>query len=318
MRIIFMGTPEFGVPTFNRLLELGHEIVACYSQPPRPAGRGQREKKSPVQVAAEAAKVPVFTPQSLRNEDAQKQFLTHGADLAIVVAYGLILPKAILDAPKYGCLNLHGSALPRWRGAAPIQRAIMAGDKSTAIQVMAMEEGLDTGAICASAPIEISADMNAGQLHDEMMRLGANLMGQTLVDLEQGNLRFTRQSDEGVTYAKKIEKSELQINWDKSAQDLHNLIRGLSPFPGMWSEFSIKGKSVRVKILEAEIVKDDASGFQNTTGKPGEILNQDLTISCAEGALRVKKVQKAGKGPMDTALFLRGAGDLAGQILTDK
>lgn len=318
MRIIFMGTPEFGVPTFNRLRELGHEIVACYSQPPRPAGRGQREKKSPVHLAAEAADVPVLTPKSLRNEDVQNQFLAHGADLAIVVAYGLILPKAILDAPKYGCLNLHGSALPRWRGAAPIQRAIMAGDKSTAIQVMAMEEGLDTGAICALIPVEISADMNAGQLHDQMMELGANLMGQALVDLEQGNLRFTRQSDEGVTYAKKIEKSELQINWNKSAQGLHNSIRGLSPFPGMWSVFTIKGKLVRVKILEAEIVENDASGSQIKTGKSGEILNQDLVISCAEGALRVKKVQKAGKGPMDTAEFMRGAGDLVGQILTDK
>lgn len=318
MRIIFMGTPEFGVPTFNRLRELGHEIVACYSQPPRPAGRGQREKKSPVHVAAEAVDVPVFTPKSLRDESAQKQFSSHGTDLAIVVAYGLILPKAILDAPRYGCLNLHGSALPRWRGAAPIQRATMAGDKTTAIQVMAMEEGLDTGAICASAPIQISEDMNAGQLHDQMMELGANLMGQALMDLEQGNLRFTRQNEGGVTYAKKIEKSELQINWNMPASHLHNLIRGLSPFPGMWSGFVLKGKQVRVKILEAEFFDSDTFGSQIASAKPGEILSQDLVISCSEGALRVKKVQRAGKGPMETMEFMRGAGDLVGQILTDK
>ncbi len=307
MRIIFMGTPEFGVPTFEKILADGHEIVACYTQPPRPAGRGQKDKKSPVHLAAEAANVPVFYPTGLKSEEALSQFKSHNADLAIVVAYGLILPKAILDAPKYGCLNLHGSALPRWRGAAPIQRAIMAGDKTTAIQVMAMETGLDTGAICASVAIEISPPMTAGDLHDQMMGLGANLMGKTLDDLAQGNLRFTPQSQEGVTYAKKIEKSEAAIDWSLSANEVLNIIHGLSPFPGSWSNFEIKGKTVRVKILRAEIC--------DGAGSVGQICDDQLAVACGQGAIKITQVQRAGKGPMSAEEFLRGAGTLKGQIL---
>lgn len=310
MRIVFMGTPEFGVPTFNKILEQGHEIVACYSQPPRPAGRGQKLQKSPVHLVADAHGVPVFTPTSLKSVEQQALFDQHNADLAIVVAYGLILPRLVLDAPKYGCLNLHGSALPRWRGAAPIQRAIMAGDNQTAIQVMAMEEGLDTGAVCGSTTIDITPDMTAGELHDHMMALGADLMGETLVALEQGDLRFTPQSEEGVTYAKKIQKSEAYIDWTRPASEVHNLIRGLCPFPGAWSNFKIKGKALRVKVLRTQIVQG--------SGSPGTILSDELTIACGTGALKVTKVQRAGKGPMSATDFIRGAGSLKGQVLVNE
>ena len=310
MRIIFMGTPEFGVPTFEKLLADGHEIIACYTQPPRPAGRGQQDKKSPIHLAAEAANVPVFYPVSLKDEEEQAIFASHNVDLAIVVAYGLILPKIILDAPKYGCLNLHGSALPRWRGAAPIQRAIMAGDKQTAIQIMAMETGLDTGAVCADKTIEITPNMTAGDLHDEMMQTGALLMGETLNALEQGNLRFTPQSEEGVTYAKKIEKSEAAINWQLPAREVLNIIHGLSPFPGAWSNFEIKGKQARVKILRAELIQHN--------GKAGEILDNELIIACVEGALKIIQVQRAGKGVMSAQEFMRGSGSLIGQVLASE
>lgn len=307
MRIIFMGTPDFGVPTFDQILADGHEIVACYTQPPRPAGRGQNDKKSPVQIAAETAGVPVYFPTSLKSDEARAQFESHKAELAIVVAYGLILPKEILDAPKYGCLNLHGSALPRWRGAAPIQRAIMAGDKATAIQVMAMETGLDTGAVCASEIIEISSSMTAGDLHDKMMGLGAELMSKTLSDLEQGNLRFAPQNQEGVIYAKKIEKSEAAIDWSLSAKEVLNNIHGLSPFPGSWSNFQIKGKTVRVKILRAQLC--------DGTGLCGTILADDLVVACGQGAIKILEAQRAGKGPMNGADFARGSGTLTGQTL---
>lgn len=302
-----MGTPDFGVPTFDQILADGHEIVACYTQPPRPAGRGQNDKKSPVQIAAETAGVPVYFPTSLKSDEARAQFESHKAELAIVVAYGLILPKEILDAPKYGCLNLHGSALPRWRGAAPIQRAIMAGDKATAIQVMAMETGLDTGAVCASEIIEISSSMTAGDLHDKMMGLGAELMSKTLSDLEQGNLRFAPQNQEGVIYAKKIEKSEAAIDWSLSAKEVLNNIHGLSPFPGSWSNFQIKGKTVRVKILRAQLC--------DGTGLCGTILADDLVVACGQGAIKILEAQRAGKGPMNGADFARGSGTLTGQTL---
>ncbi len=307
MRIIFMGTPEFGIPTFEQLLSDGHEIVACYTQPPRPAGRGKQDRKSPVHLAALSADVPVFFPESLKSEHEQVRFADHNADLAIVVAYGLLLPKLVLDAPKYGCLNLHGSALPRWRGAAPIQRAIMAGDTQTAIQVMAMETGLDTGAVCASTPIAITPDMTSGDLHDKMMHLGAVMMGKTLSTLEQGNLRFTPQSEEGVTYAKKIEKSEAAINWTLPASQLLPLIHGLSPFPGAWCNFPIKGNQVRVKILRAQLAKG--------SGTAGQILSQDLVVACGKNAIKIIEVQRAGKAPMSVSDFARGAGDMTGQQL---
>ncbi len=309
MRIVFMGTPDFAVPTFSRLLADGHEILACYTRAPQPAGRGQKERKSPVHQLARKAGVPVFTPASLRDEAVQDQFRAHGAQLGVVVAYGLILPRPVLDAPDYGCLNLHGSALPRWRGAAPIQRAIMAGDEKTAVQVMAMDAGLDTGPVCASEEIVIGPQMTAGQLHDRMKEIGADLMGRTLGALERGELRFTPQSEQGVTYAAKIEKEETRIDWKQPAGLVHNLVRGLSPFPGAWSEFDIRGKPVRIKILHSEVVP--------ASGAPGKILHEEgLVIACGQNAIRVLQVQRAGKGAMGTQEFLRGAGNLGGQMLS--
>ncbi len=306
MRVIFMGTPDFSVPTFNRIVERGHDIVACYTKAPRAAGRGQRQRESPVHLAAEAAGVPVFTPKNLKDE--QKLFASHRADIGIVVAYGLILPKAALDAPVHGCLNLHGSCLPRWRGAAPIQRAIMAGDETTAVQVMQMDEGLDTGAVGLSTEIVIDAQMSAGELHDKMMELGADLMVKALDKLERGELRFTPQSEEGATYARKIDKAEAHINWNLPAEQVHNLVRGLSPFPGAWCQMELNGAPVRVKILRSMVAEGQ--------GAPGEILDDNLRIACAEGAIQVLKVQRQGKGVMEAADFLRGAGSLEGQVLT--
>ena len=308
MRVIFMGTPDFSVPTFKRIVERGHEIVACYTKAPRAAGRGQQEKKSPVHLAAEAANVPVFTPKSLKGEEQKKLFASHRADVGVVVAYGLILPKPVLDAPVHGCLNLHGSRLPRWRGAAPIQRAIMAGDKSTAVQVMQMDEGLDTGAVGLSTEIAINTQMNAGELHDKMMELGADLMAKALEKIEQGELRFTPQPQEGATYARKIDKAEAHINWNLPAEQVHNLVRGLSPFPGAWCQMALNGAPVRVKLLCSTIVKGQ--------GTPGEILDGNLRIACAEGAIQVLQVQRQGRAAMDVEDFLRGTGSLRGQVLT--
>ncbi|VAW14154.1 Methionyl-tRNA formyltransferase [hydrothermal vent metagenome] len=307
MRVIFMGTPSFSVPSLLQIISLGHQIVACYTRAPKKAGRGQKEKKSPVHLAAEAANIAVFTPKSLKGATEQAEFAAHQADVAIVVAYGLLLPKPVLDAPKHGCLNLHGSLLPRWRGAAPIQRAIMAGDKTSGVMVMKMDEGLDTGPVALMEKIAISSQMNAGELHDKMMVLGADLIGRALGALERNSLRFVPQSDKGITYAKKIEKSEARINWGCPADQVHNLIRALSPFPGAWCEIEIKGKPVRVKILGSELVEASA--------EPGKIIGDDLTIACSSGAVRLKQVQRAGKGKMDIGEFLRGSGPLAGQIL---
>ena len=313
MRIVFMGTPDFSVPTFEALLQAGHQIVACYTKAPRPAGRGQQEKKSPVHMAAEAAGIPVFTPKSLKGAKEQELFVSHGADVAVVVAYGLILPKPVLDAPVHNCLNLHGSRLPRWRGAAPIQRAIMAGDRQSAVQVMAMEEGLDTGPIALSADIEIDGQMNAGELHDEMMTRGAALMVQALDQLENGELVFTPQSEQGATYASKILKSETRIDWRRSANEVHDLVRGLSPFPGAWCLVEVKGKPVRLKILRTELAED--AGGTMAPGPAGQIIDDNFTIACGSGALRILQLQRAGKGVMSTEAFLLGAGSLHGQIL---
>ncbi len=311
MRVIFMGTPHFAVPALQAIIANGHDVVACYTQPARPAGRGQNEKPGPVQLAAMDEKIEVFTPTSLKNPVEQIRFASHKADVAIVVAYGLLLPLPILQAPKFGCLNLHGSKLPRWRGAAPIQRAIMAGDKISAVQIMQMDEGLDTGNIALSAPIDIGPDTSAGELHDEMMMLGADLIIKALKKLESGQLQLVAQSADGVTYAKKIAKSEASINWKQSNIKLHNLVRGLSPFPGAWSKFQIKGKPVRVKILQAKPI--------DLFGKPGEILREEtklkLSIACGQGALEVLRVQRAGGAPMSASDFIRGTGDLSGQIL---
>lgn len=303
-----MGTPDFSVPTLTELVARGHEIVAVYTQPPRPAGRGQDLRKSPVHVAAEGFGIPVFTPKNFKAEEDRLAFAAHSADVGIVVAYGLLLPKAILDAPKLGCLNLHGSLLPRWRGAAPIQRAVMAGDKLTGVMVMQMDEGLDTGDVGLAETIAISPDMTAGELHDEMMRRGADVMGRALAALERGALTFTPQAEVGATYAKKIDKAEARIDWAQPAEVVHNLIRGLSPFPGAWFQIELGGKLVRVKVLRAALAAGHSA--------PGTVLDDVLTIACGSGAIQLKTVQREGKGAMDAADFLRGTGDLKGTVLT--
>lgn len=301
MKIVFMGTPEFAVPTLTEIVSSGHDVVAVYTRAPKPAGRGQAERKSPVHQAAENFGIPIFTPRSLKQAPEQEVFASLDADLAVVVAYGLILPKPILEAPRLGCLNLHGSLLPRWRGAAPIQRAVMAGDARTGIMVMQMDEGLDTGAVGLIEEMPIGPDMTSGELHDKMMLVGADLMGRALAALERGSLHFTPQPEAGVTYASKIDKAEARIDWTKPASAVHNLIRGLSPFPGAWFELELNGTSTRIKALRSTLVAGQ--------GAPGTIL-PELTIACGAGAVRLTAVQREGKGAMDAATFLRGAGAL--------
>lgn len=306
MRVVFMGTPEFSVPTLTEIVSAGHEVVAVYTRAPKPAGRGQEDRKSPVHEAAEAFGIPVFTPRSLKGEAEQAQFGALGAEVAVVVAYGLILPRPILEAPQLGCLNLHGSLLPRWRGAAPIQRAIMAGDTQTGIVVMQMDEGLDTGAMGPTEIIPIAPDMTAGDLHDQMMRVGADLMGRALAALARGSLDFTPQPDTGATYAAKIEKPEARLDFARPAAEVHNHIRGLSPFPGAWFELQLGGKSVRVKALRSTLAEG--------SGAPGTLLVDGLTIACGAGAVRLVQVQREGRGAMDAATFLRGAGPLPAHV----
>jgi methionyl-tRNA formyltransferase len=301
LRVVFMGTPDFSVPTLMEIVGQGHDVVACYSQPPRPAGRGMDLKKSPVHEAAESFGIPVLTPLSLRNTEEQEAFAALDADVAVVVAYGLLLPKPVLDAPRYGCLNLHASMLPRWRGAAPINRAIMAGDKETAVQVMRMEEGLDTGPVCMSETLPISENMTAGDLHDRLSSLGGDLMVRALAALSRGALGEQAQAEEGVTYAAKLSKQETRIDWTKPAGEVHNHIRGLSPFPGAWCEMPLGGKPERVKILRSALAEG--------AGIPGTVLltGDAPVIACGTGAVRLDQMQRAGKKPMSGADFLRGA-----------
>ena len=301
-----MGTPDFAVPTLTDIVSAGHEVVAVYTRAPKPAGRGQAERKSPVHEAAEGFGIPVMTPKSLRNEAEQIAFAAFDADVAVIVAYGLILPKPILEAPRLGCLNLHGSLLPRWRGAAPIQRAVLAGDARTGVMVMQMDEGLDTGPVALIDEMPIGPDMTTGELHDKMMLVGADLMGRALAALERGSLTFTPQTEDGATYAKKIEKAESRIDWSKPASEVHNLIRGMSPFPGAWFELELGGQVSRVKAIRSTI----GAG----TGAPGTLL-PDLTIACGEGAVRLLTVQREGKAAMDAATFVRGAGPLPERAL---
>jgi len=302
LRIIFMGTPEFSVPTLAEILGAGHDVVAAYSQPPRKAGRGMDEKKSPVHDYAEAAGLPVLTPTSLKTAEAQATFANHQADVAVVVAYGLILPRPVLDAPSYGCLNLHASKLPRWRGAAPIQRAIMAGDIETAAMVMRMEEGLDTGPICLGELVPIGANMTAGELHDQLAHSGASLMVRALAALERGSLDETPQSQDGITYAAKIDKAESKIDFSRPADEVHNHIRGLSPFPGAWFETSAGGKKERIRVLRSEIV----GSARSERTSPAELLDDNLTVACGSGAVRLVQLQRAGKKPMMADELLRG------------
>jgi methionyl-tRNA formyltransferase len=293
-----MGTPNFAVPTLSDILAAGHDVVGVYTQPPRAAGRGMQARRSPVHVFAEQQGLPVSTPMSLKSEDEQAAFAALRADVAVVVAYGLILPAPVLEAPAYGCLNLHGSALPRWRGAAPIQRAIMAGDSETAATVMRMDEGLDTGSVCLAEPIAIDAGMTAGDLHDRMAILGGDLMVRALAALQRGSLTCAPQPDDGVTYAKKIDKAESRIDFRQPAQNVHNLIRGLSPMPGAWFELTLGKRTERVKVLRTTV---SAQG-----GVAGTLLDDELLVACGSGSVRLIEVQRAGKTPMSAQEFLRG------------
>ncbi|BAV49285.1 methionyl-tRNA formyltransferase [Mesorhizobium loti] len=306
LRVIFMGTPEFSVPTLRAIAEAGHEISAVYTQPPRAAGRrGLELTPSPVQREAERLGIEARTPTSLKGEAEQAAFGTLQADIAVVVAYGLLLPKAVLDAPRFGCINGHASLLPRWRGAAPIQRAIMAGDLESGMMVMRMEEGLDTGPVGLLEKCAIEPDMTAGDLHDRLMRVGAALMVEALARLEENTLTFTAQAAEGVTYARKIDKSETRVDWTRPAAEVHNNLRGLSPFPGAWSEIDIGGRMERLKLLRSTL--SDGLSPSDDFGESGGILDDRLTVACGTGAIRLVEVQRAGGKPAAASEFLRGA-----------
>jgi methionyl-tRNA formyltransferase len=296
LRLVFMGTPDFAVPTLVELVGGGHEVIAVYTRAPQPAGRrGLELTPTPIAREAERFGIPVFTPKTLRDAVAAEAMRAHGADAAVVVAYGLILPKAILDAFPLGCFNLHASLLPRWRGAAPIHRAVMAGDRETGVTVMKMEEGLDTGPVAMERRAPIGADATTGDLHDELARLGASLMLVALGALERASLQLTPQAAEGVTYADKIDKGETRIDWRKPWQEVHNHCRGLSPLPGAWCELAGAG---RVRVLRT------TKGIGE--GPPGRVLDDKLTIACGSGAVRILQLQRAGGKPMTAEEFLRG------------
>jgi methionyl-tRNA formyltransferase len=294
LRLIFMGTPDFAVPTLAAIADAGHEIAAVYTRAPKPAGRGMALQITPVAREAERRGIAVLTPTTLKTPEAQEIFRAHRAEAAVVIAYGLLLPKAILDAVPHGCFNIHASLLPRWRGAAPINRAIMAGDAESGVMVMRMEEGLDTGPVAMTARVAIGADMTAGDLHDELSTQGAKLIVPALEKLAQGALTLTPQASDGVTYAAKIDKSETRIDWQKPWREVHNHIRGLSPFPGAWCEFS----GQRLRILRT--TRGEGSGSH------GKVLDDKLTIACGDGAIRIVQLQRAGKGAMTAEEFLRG------------
>jgi methionyl-tRNA formyltransferase len=295
LRLVFMGTPDFAVPTLKKLVDSGHEVVAVYTRAPQPAGRGLELKPSPIAREAEQSGLPIFTPKSLKEPSATEAMRSHGGNVAVVVAYGLILPKSILDVFPRRCFNLHASRLPHWRGAAPINRAIMAGDKKTGVMVMRMEEGLDTGPITRQKTVRIDPDVTTGDLHDVLSLVGADLMLSALSALEKGTLRIRRQIAADATYANKIAKSETRIDWTKRWDEVHNHCRGLSPFPGAWCEFPGAG---RVKILRT--TKGEGSG------PPGRVLDDKLTVACGSGAVRLLQLQRAGKQPMAADEFLRG------------
>jgi methionyl-tRNA formyltransferase len=294
LRLAFMGTPDFAVPALDALLAAGHEVAAVYSQPPRQAGRGKKLRPSPVQQAAERHGLEVRTPPSLKSAEEPAAFAALKLDAAVVVAYGLILPKPVLSAPRLGCLNIHASLLPRWRGAAPIQRAIMAGDHETGVTIMQMDAGLDTGPMLLSEPIPIADDETAGTLHDRLAALGARLIVTALDGLAAGKLRATPQPTEGAVYAAKLTRADEIIDWRKSAADIARQARALSPTPGAW--FMAKGE--RIKLLATRLVEE--------SGEPGAVLDDQLTIACGGGALRPLQLQRAGRGPMAAADFLRG------------
>lgn len=292
MRVIFMGTPDFSVPVLDALVAAGHEIACVYCQPPRPAGRGRKDRPTPVHQRAEALGLPVRHPVSLKSPEEQQAFAALNADVAVVVAYGLILPQAVLDAPQHGCLNIHASLLPRWRGAAPIHRAIMAGDAETGVCIMQMEAGLDTGPVLLREAIPIEPTETTGQLHDRLSALGARLVTRALAELDQ--LRPVPQPEDGVSYAAKIDKAEAAVDWTRPAEEVSRQIRGLSPFPGAWTTRD----GDRIKLLGAE----PADG----QGAPGTTLDDAFTVACGTGALRITRAQRAGKGVQDAATFLNG------------
>ena len=292
MKVVFMGTPDFSVPVLEALVEAGHEVVAVYCQPPRPAGRGKKETPTPVHRRAAELGLPVRHPVSLKGAEAQAGFAALDADVAVVVAYGLILPQAVLDAPRYGCLNIHASLLPRWRGAAPIHRAIMAGDAETGICIMQMEAGLDTGPVLLREATPIGPEETTGQLHDRLSQMGANLIVTALARLD--DLVPEVQPQDGVTYAAKIDKAEAGVDWSRPATEVDRLIRGLSPFPGAWTQHD----GQRIKLLGARL----ADG----SGAPGTVLDDALTVACGTGAVQLLRLQRAGRGAQDAAEFLRG------------
>ena len=292
MKVVFMGTPDFSVSALKSVVAAGHEVICAYTQPPRPAGRGKAERLTPVAEAAKAMGIEVRWPASLKGADAQAQFAALGADVAVVVAYGLILPQPVLDAPRLGCLNIHASLLPRWRGAAPIQRAIMAGDAETGVCIMQMEAGLDTGPVFDEARIEIGPEETAGALHDRLSALGAERVVAVLENLEHRTA--VPQPPDGVTYAQKIDKAEARVDWARPAEEVDRLIRGLSPFPGAWCEAA----GERVKLLGARRAEGQ--------GAPGELLDAALTVACGEGAVQVTRAQRPGKAAMEADAFLRG------------
>jgi methionyl-tRNA formyltransferase len=294
MRLGFMGTPDFSVPALQALIEAGHEIVAVYTQPPRPAGRGYKLKNSPVHEAAVSAGIEVRTPKSLRTTESIEAFIALGLDCAVVAAYGLILPEAILRAPRYGCINIHASLLPRWRGAAPIQRAIMAGDSETGIVTMAMDAGLDTGPMLLREVAPITPQTNGGSLHDQLAEIGARIIGPTLTGIEAGSLIPTPQPSLGVTYAHKLTREDCWIDWKRSAVEIERQVRALSPFPKAWTSFG------------GEEFKVGASQLEARQGNPGELLDDKLLVGTGKGAIRVQALQRPGKAMMDAASFLRG------------
>ncbi|RFU12575.1 methionyl-tRNA formyltransferase [Rhodobacteraceae bacterium W635] len=300
MRVVFMGSPEFSVPVLEALVAAGHEIAAVYCQPPRPAGRGRKDRPTPVQARAEALGLPVRHPVTLKTEAAQAELAALKADVGVVVAYGLLLPRAVLDAPHHGCLNIHASLLPRWRGAAPIQRAIMAGDAETGVCIMQMEAGLDTGPVLLRKATPIGSGDTAGDLHDRLSGMGAAAIVEALDRLD--DLVADPQPEDGVTYAAKIDKAEARIDWTRPAGEIDRQIRGLSPFPGAWTTHAGK----RLKLLRSRVVAGD--------GAPGAVLD-GLTIACGRGAVQVDEVQREGRGRQDAADFLRGAGLAPGTIL---
>ena len=307
LRIVFMGTPAFSVPALAQIVAAGHDVIAVYSQPPRPAGRGMAEQRSAVHEFALATGLRVVTPRSLKGEPEQAEFRGHGADVAVVVAYGLLLPRPILEAPRHGCLNIHGSDLPRWRGAAPILRAIMAGDTATAVTIMRMDEGLDTGPVCLVEKIAVGPDMTTGELHDDMSRRGAGLIVQALAALERGSLVSRPQPEAGVTYARKIDKAETRIDFSRTAAEVHNHIRGLSPWPGAWLELKLGDRIERIKVLR--------SALSRGSGAAGTVLDDRLTVACGTGAVRLVELQRPGKKPMSADEVLRGLPIPAGTVL---